>query len=149
MAYTIVEIQAAIDAQNLDPRQLINLIVDYLQANPPGGGTTSASDLTSGTLNDARLSSNVALKSYVDDAIAAIPVPTLAQVLEAGNDAGEREILNSKLNGVISLEMTGDFPININAGGIDNTGVINGAASLEVVSIDGVVTINGDPYPPA
>lgn len=38
MAKTIIEIQAAIDAQNLDARQLINLIVDYLQANPPGGG---------------------------------------------------------------------------------------------------------------
>lgn len=38
MAYTIQEIQSSIAARALDTRQLINIIVDYLQANPGGGG---------------------------------------------------------------------------------------------------------------
>ncbi len=35
---TIQQIQAAIDSKANDPRQLINMIADYLQANPGGGG---------------------------------------------------------------------------------------------------------------
>lgn len=37
---TIAEIQALINSKSLDARQLINLIADYLQANPGGGGVT-------------------------------------------------------------------------------------------------------------
>lgn len=37
MAKTIEQIQTLIDQQQLDPRQLINLVVDYLQENPIGG----------------------------------------------------------------------------------------------------------------
>lgn len=36
MAKTIAEIQTLIDGKTLDARQLINLIVDYLQDNPGG-----------------------------------------------------------------------------------------------------------------
>lgn len=38
MALTIEQIQSSINARSLDARQLINIIVDYLQANPPGAG---------------------------------------------------------------------------------------------------------------
>lgn len=36
MAYTIQQIQELINHQSLDARQLLNLVVDYLQANPGG-----------------------------------------------------------------------------------------------------------------
>lgn len=42
---TIEQIQAAINAKSLDPRQLINLLADYLQANPSGGGGGEATSL--------------------------------------------------------------------------------------------------------
>lgn len=38
MAKTIQQIQDLIDQQTLDARQLINLVVDYLQDNPGGSG---------------------------------------------------------------------------------------------------------------
>jgi hypothetical protein len=39
---TIEQIQAAIDSKANDPRQLINMIADYLQANPGGGSPGSS-----------------------------------------------------------------------------------------------------------
>lgn len=114
MAKTITEIQAAIDAQNLDARQLINLIVDYLQANPPGGGGS---------------------------------IPTLAQVLAAGNDAENLDIVNvnvitiGQINGISGADINLGNNLSLQGGNIED------AENITVNNID-VGTINEQPYPP-
>lgn len=58
MAYTIVQIQELIDKQSLDARQLLNLITDYLQANPPGNGNGNGGGTllqATATLTDAQI----------------------------------------------------------------------------------------------
>lgn len=40
MSFTIEQIQSLINQKSLDARQLVNLIADYLQANPGGGGAS-------------------------------------------------------------------------------------------------------------
>jgi len=57
-----------LDVRGLNERfRLLFKEVCYLKANGGGGGgSTNASDLTSGTLNDARLSANVVLSEVVN-----------------------------------------------------------------------------------
>ncbi len=48
---TIQQIQAAINSKANDPRQLINMIADYLQSNPGGGGGDASYLVYTGYVN--------------------------------------------------------------------------------------------------
>lgn len=74
MSYTIEQIQDAINAKALDARQLVNLIADYLQANPSGGGGGLGYLVATKVLNNDEI---IALPTT---AIILTPVPAAGKV---------------------------------------------------------------------
>jgi len=93
-----------IDGSDVNPPSnkqdlLTALVTDFFFKLSGGGGeaTTNAAQITSGTLNDARLSGNVALKPYVDSAIGAI-APNTAFVFKAPANTEVSTALQTAIN---------------------------------------------------
>lgn len=64
---TIQQIQAAINSKANDPRQLINMIADYLQENPGGSSGGLPYKAYSALVKQPNASAPVTAKSYQDD----------------------------------------------------------------------------------
>ncbi len=96
MAYTIEKIQTLINQQSLDARQLVNLIADYIQANPPGGGGGGGSP----TLQE--VASSATVTPLVDSDLVVITAQAVALTLAnpSGTYAeGETKLIRIEDNG--------------------------------------------------